>query len=493
MLRTGVALTALAAAIVGTAEAQVACESMKGFAAPDVRITAAAPATTPVPLCKVDGVIGKEINFSIWLPEAWNGKFVMGGQGGYAGRVDSQALGMGALEKGYAVAGTDTGHVGPGGGTDGSWALGDMERIVNYGHVAIHRVTETAKAAVKARYGRAAEKAYFAGCSNGGRQALMSVQRYPADFDAVIAGAPAQDIRGIIATFLTITRAMYPNPAQLATPTLSMADQQALQKAVLAKCDAADGLADGVLSDPTACTLDLRTIACQAGNQDGCLTAAEIAAVETITKGPMLDGKPYHVGFPYGAEGIARGGWGTWLVGQPDIAGPGRPTLAYGFGIDFLRYFVKQDPTWSYTTFDLSTFTADTQLLQATLSPMDPDLSAFRGRGGKLLMYHGWSDPALSALMTTRYVDAVMARDPSAAGDLRLFMLPGVLHCGGGPGPDRVDYLGALDAWAGGGPAPTELTAGFATGGGRKVCAHPKKAVFTGTGDGRGPDQFECR
>ena len=175
------------------------------------------------------------------------------------------------------------------------------------------------------------------------------------------------------------------------------------------------------------------------------------------------------------------------------MAGPGRPTLAYGFGLDFLRYFVKQDPTWSYTAFDVSTFTAETALLQATLSPMDPDLSAFRGRGGKLLMYHGWSDPALSALMTTRYFDAVMTRDPSAAGDVRLFMLPGVLHCGGGPGPDRVDFLGALDAWARGGPAPAELTAGFAAGGGRKVCAHPKKAVYKGTGDGRSPDQFECR
>ena len=128
----------------------------------------------------------------------------MGGQGGYAGRVESQALGLGALEKGYAVAGTDTGHVGPGGATDGSWALGNLERVVNYGHAAIHRVTATAKAVVQARYGRAADKAYFAGCSNGGRQALMSAQRYPDDFDAILAGAPAQDIRGVIATFLTI-------------------------------------------------------------------------------------------------------------------------------------------------------------------------------------------------------------------------------------------------------------------------------------------------
>jgi len=483
----------LLAGAAGSAQAQQACEAMRTFSAPDVRITAAASATSPVPLCKVDGVIGREINFSLWLPETWNGKFVMGGQGGYAGRVESQVLAMGALEKGYAVAGTDTGHVAQGGGTDGSWALGNLERIVNYGHVAIHRVTATAKAVVQARYGRAAEKAYFAGCSNGGREALMSAQRYPEDFDAILAGAPAQDIRGVIATFMTITRAMYPDRAHVETPTLSTADQEALQKAVLAKCDAADGISDGVLTDPTTCTIDLKTLACPGANADGCLSRQEIAAVETITKGPMLAGTPYHVGFPYGAEGIARGGWGPWLVGQPNVAGPGRPTLAYGFGVDFLRYFVKQDPTWSYTAFDLSTFTAETTLLQATLSPMDPDLSAFRGRGGKLLMYHGWSDPALSALMTTRYFDAVMTRDPSAAGDVRLFMLPGVLHCAGGPGPDRVDFLGALDAWARGGPAPAELTAGFAAGGGRKVCAHPKKAFFTGSGDGKSPDQFECR
>ena len=304
---------------------------MTGFTAPDVRITAAARAATPVRLCKVDGVIGREIHFALWLPETWNGKFVMGGQGGYAGRVESQALAMGALEKGYAVAGTDTGHVGPGGGTDGSGALGDLERIVNYGHLAIHRVTATAKAAVQARYGRAAEKAYFGGCSNGGRQALMSAQRYPEDFDAIIAGAPAQDIRGVIATFLTITRAMYPDPAQVSTPTLSMADQQALQKAVLAKCDAADGLTDGVLADPTTCTIDLSTLACRAGNEDGCLSRDEIAAVETITKGPMLAGKPYHVGFPYAPRPspVAAGvrGWSvspTW----PDRAARAWPTAS---------------------------------------------------------------------------------------------------------------------------------------------------------------------
>lgn len=493
MVRSGIGAMALLAGLTGPAHAQDACEAMKGFTAPDVTITTTARAMSPVSMCRVDGVIGKEIHFALWLPDTWNGKFVMGGQGGYAGRIESQAHEMQALEKGYAVAGTDTGHLGPAGGTDGSWALGHPERIVNYGHAAVHRVTAIAKTAVKARYGRAPEKSYFAGCSNGGREGLMSAQRYPADFDAIIAGAPAQDFRGIIAGFIQITRAMYPDPAQVSTPTVSMADLQALQKAVLATCDATDGLADGVMTDPTACRFDLKTIACASGNQDGCLSPAEIAAVESITKGPMLDGKPYHVGFPHGAEGTA-GGWDAWLVGPSRAAGPGRPTLAYGFGSDFLRYFVKQDPTWSYKDFTLGTFTEETRTLQATLSPMDPDLSAFRARGGKLLMYHGWSDPALSPLMTTRYVDAVFAKDAAAKRDLKLFMLPGVLHCGGGPGPDRIDYLDVLDRWATGGAAPEELTAGFAAGGGaRKVCAYPKKAVYTGKGDGKSPDQFECR
>lgn len=501
MLRGTVCAAALAAGMTmaasGAAHAQTVCDAMKGFSAPDVKITAATPAASPVALCKVDGVIGKEINFSLWLPEAWNGKFVMGGQGGYAGRVESQALSMQALEKGYAVAGTDTGHAGPGGATDGSWAIGDLERIVNYAHAAVHRVTETSKAAVKARYGRAPEKSYFAGCSNGGREALIAAQRYPTDFDAIVAGAPAQDIRGIIATFMTTSRAMYPDPAKVDKATLSIADQQALGKAVLAQCDAADGLADGVMTDPTACKFDLKAVACKSGNQDGCLSSAEIAAVETITRGPMLDGKPYHVGFPYGGEGNP-GGWVSWLVGMNNVAGPNRPSLAFGFAYDFLRYFVKQDPNWSYQDFDLATFTEETKALQATISPTSPDLSAFRNNGGKLLIYHGWSDSALSPLMSIRYYDQVMAHDATAKNDVRMFMLPGVLHCAGGPGPDRVDYLDAIDKWANGGAAPEELTAGFAPQangqtGARKVCAWPKKAAYKGAGDGRSPDQFECR
>jgi feruloyl esterase len=498
MMKWGVAAAALmiAAGIgAGSASAQVSCEAMKGLQFPDVKITGATQSTSPVPNCKIDGVIGREIKFSVWLPDAWNGKFVMGGQGGFAGRLESQAQAMGALQKGYAMAGTDTGHSAPG-AADGGWAAGDMERIINYAHVAIHRTTEVSKATVRARYGRPAEKSYFAGCSNGGREAMMSAQRYPDDFNGIVAGAPALNFMGITASFITITQKMFPDPKNLNTPTLDKPARDTLAKAVLEKCDALDGLKDGIMTDPRKCDFDVKTIACKGGKKDGCLTPPQIAAVDAIIKGPQLNGKQFAVGYPYGGE-VNDAGWGTWLAGRKDGIGPGRPSLAYGFSTDFMRYFLKQDPNWNYPMFTpaaMASLPKDMEALQKTMSPLDPDLSAFRKQGGKLLMYHGWSDPALSPNMSTKYVDEVYAKDATAKNDVRLFMLPGVLHCQGGPGPDRVDALDIIDKWANGGAAPDEVTASFATGGGaRKVCAYPKAAAYKGTGDGRAPDQFECK
>lgn len=492
MIRTGVALAALAFAMAGTAHAQVACESLKGFTAPDVKITAAAAATTPVPLCKIDGVVGKEINFSVWLPDAWNGKFVMGGQGGFAGRVESQAMGMNALQRGYAIAGTDTGHTGPAGATDGAWALGNMERVANYAHAAIHRVTATSKSVMQARYGRWPDKTYFAGCSNGGRQALQMAQRYPDDFDGIIAGAPAINFQGVTATFATVTQKMYPDPKKLDAPILDKPARDLISKSVLDACDSADGLKDNFLGDPRSCKFDVKTLACKGGKKDGCLTQPQIAAVDVILKGPQLNGKQYAVGFPYGGE-FNDAGWGSWLAGRKDGAGPGRPSLAYGFSTDFMRYFLKQDPNWNHGQFNLATLNDEMKMLQATLSPTSPDLAAFRAKGGKLLMYHGWSDSALSPNMSTDWVDKVYANDAGAKADVRLFMLPGVMHCAGGPGPDRLDTLDALDKWVTSKSAPDELNAGFASGGARKVCAWPKNAAYKGTGDGKSPDQFDCK
>ena len=491
MVRT-LAVSTIAIAMAGAAQAQIACESLQGFRAPDVKITKATPATTPVPLCKIDGVIGKEIGFSVWLPDAWNGKFVMGGQGGFAGRVESQAMTMQALQKGYATAGTDTGHSSPPRGIDGAWASGDYERVANYAHAAIHRTSETAKALLVARYGRPTERAYFAGCSNGGRQALQMAQRYPDDFDGIIAGAPAIDFQGITAAFSTITQKMYPDPKKIETPVLDKPARDILAKAVMDKCDALDGLKDGIMNDPRACSFEAKTLQCKSGKKDGCLTPAQVAAVDAIVKGPMLNGKPFHVAFPYGGE-QTEGDWGTWLAGSKDRIGAGQPSLAYGFSIEFMRYFVKMDPTWDHSRTNLATLPGEMKTLNATLSPTNADLSAFRTSGGKLLMYHGWSDSALSPLMSTSYVDRVYAHDATARNDVRMFMLPAVGHCAGGPGPDRVDYLDALDNWVTSSKAPDELTANFASSGGRKVCAYPNKQTYTGTGDGKSPEHFTCK
>ncbi len=489
-LMTGVALAMLTT---GVANAQVACESLKGYLAPDVKITSATAATSPVPLCKIDGVVGKEINFSVWLPDAWNGKFVMGGQGGFAGRVENQTLGMGVLQKGYATAGTDTGHNGPAGATDGAWAMGDMERIVNYAHAAIHRVTATSKSLVQSRYGRAPEKSYFAGCSNGGREALQAAQRYPNDFDGIIAGAPATDFLNITGGFSNITQKMYPDPKKLDSPVLDKPARDTLSKAVLDKCDALDGLKDGIMADPRACTFDVKTIQCKTGKKDNCLTPQQVGAVEAIVSPPLAkNGKPFYLAYPYGGE-TNDAGWGTWLAGRKDGIGPGQPSLAFGFSGGFMRYFLTQDPTWDHSRTNLATLPGEMKALQATMSPTNPDLSAFRGHGGKLLMYHGWSDSALSPFMSINYLDKVYANDATAKSDVRMFMLPAVGHCQGGPGPDRVDYIDALDKWVSTKTAPDELIASFPAGGSRKLCAYPKKAVFGGTGDGKSPDQFQCK
>ncbi|MBI1340983.1 tannase/feruloyl esterase family alpha/beta hydrolase [bacterium] len=485
------ALAMIAGASAGAASAAPSCDALVGLKMPDARITSAVEAATPVAHCKVTGVIGKETNFAVWLPKDWNGKFVMGGQGGFAGSVENQAMAAGALQKGYATAGTDTGHSAA--GSDGSWALGEMERIVNYGHAAIHRVTEVSKFVIANHYEKPADRSYFVGCSNGGRQALQSAQRYPDDFDGIVAGAPALDFVGVASAFIQVTTATYPDAANLDQPAINLADRKAIAAAALAKCDGDDGLKDGIIVDPPSCKFDPAELACKGANADGCLSPAELKVARAVLGGVSVGGKLLQPGYALGSED-KPGGWDLWLVGRKDGISRGVPSLAYSFGVGLMRYFVKQDPNWVPQGYDPANFEKDFGLIDKTLSAKNPDLSAFRSRGGKLLMYHGWSDAALTPNMSTRYISRVYDFDQTARNDVRLFMLPGVLHCAGGPGPDRVDVIDAIDAWVAGGPAPDSLNAGFATGGGgRKVCPYPQKAVFKGQGDGRSPDQFECR
>ncbi|MEM9409412.1 MAG: tannase/feruloyl esterase family alpha/beta hydrolase, partial [Acidobacteriota bacterium] len=377
---------------------------------------------------------------------------------------------------------------------DGSWALHDLEAIANYGHVAIHRVTEVSKAMIAAHYDKSPETSFFLGCSNGGRQALQEAQRYPEDFDVILAGAPALDFDGLAAAFLYITQRMYPDMEDLSTPVVTREDRTLLRQAILDRCDGRDDLEDQILADPNACDFDTASLACGEGTSEGCLTPQKLAAIDAIYDGPRsANGEPLHVGFPFGAEDVELNGWGSWLVGRENGAGPGVPNAAFGFGTGLAKYFVYQRPEWSYEGYGFETWGKDTLAVQKTLNADSPDLDAFRARGGKLLMFHGWSDSALSANMSIDYVKRVYDRDASAQDDVRLFMMPGVLHCFGGKGPSRVDWLDAMEQWHETGAAPQELDAEFlAGGGGRKLCAWPKQAIFSGSDD-RSPESFECR
>jgi pimeloyl-ACP methyl ester carboxylesterase len=446
----------------------VDCEALEALALPDVVVNTATIVEEPAPHCKVTGTIGGVIGFSVWLPEDWNGRFLMGGSGGFVAPEDNQALrgDSDLLESGYATASTDTGH--RAGTFDGSWALNDLEAIVNYGHLATHRATVTSKAIVAARYGQPATTSFFFGCSNGGRQGLQAAQRYPDDFDAIIAGAPALDFTGAVSSLLQIASRMHPDPTDLDIPVVSLQDRQRLRAAIEAQCDGSDGVEDGILQDPLACDFDPASLACSTDEAEACLDAEAVEAIRTVYQGPTAGAQALHVGFPFGAEATDINGWGSWLTGDSADGSPSwtaslglGPSAAFAFGMGVMRYFAHHDPDWSYVGYDWNRYEDDTRLLAATLNADNPDLSAFRERGGKLLMYHGWSDVALSAHMSIDYLERVYELDPSAREDVRLFMMPGVLHCSGGPGPSQVDFVAALEAWHRSGEAPSELTASY--------------------------------
>jgi feruloyl esterase len=478
---------------------------------PDVRLTSVTPESVPVPHCKVAGVIGNEIGFELLLPEVWNGKFVMGGGGGFVGSIINAALAYGALQKGYATVGTDTGHQGS--ALDASWALHHFERVVNFGHAAVHRTAVTAQALTASYYERAPSRKYFLGCSRGGGQALMEAQRYPDDFDAIVAGAPAYDWTGELGGRNTwLNQAMYPDPNDLTVASLTPEAVTLIGQAVLAACDLHDGLEDGVLNDPRLCVFDVASLRCQEGEEAGCLSVAQVEAASRVYQGLLIDGVEVVPGFPPGGE-LGPAGWERWLTGglavaavsefqrgvesNPDFPDPETPNAHFAFGNGVMKYFVFQDPDWDYSTYDFSTFASDVAAVSPTLDATDPDLDAFRARGGKLLMYNGWRDMALTPMGTIDYYEAVVARDSTAVDDVRLIMVPGMDHCFGGPGPSLVDWLDELDRWVETDEAPDQVTAHWVDDlmqpdGARLACAYPSVLEYDGAGDPRDEASFRC-
>jgi feruloyl esterase len=462
------------------------------------------PATDKLPAhCLVDGSVatsGNTVDFRLGLPAQWNGKFFFQGVGGFAGSMGRLDAG---LARGYASATTDTGHQGSS-GTDGSWALNNRPKEIDYGHRGTHVTAVAAKSLTGAFFGKAPNYAYFSGCSNGGRQALMEAQRYPDDFDGIVAGDPSFGALGYVRRAITY-QFMLASPDRVLPP----AKLDVLSKAAVAACDAADGVIDGLVGDPRLCKFDPGPLECKGADAPDCLTTGQVASVKAIYSESKTPNGERIFGFPVGHEG-GNSGWPLWITGRspaeqrPDgtmTFGAESPT-GYRFADGFFRYmaFEKDDPDYDWRAFDISRDLPKIATIAEILSPTDADLGRFQKSGGKLLLYHGWADPAISAYGTIAYYDkAVRKAGGKAAADnfVRLFLAPGMHHCRGGPGPDDFDTLTALERWVEKGEAPVKLIASKEAEGkvvrSRPLCPEPQRARYTGSGSIDDAANFRCQ
>jgi hypothetical protein len=450
------------------------------------------------PHCRVSGIIGRSTAFTAMLPKQWNKRMLMGGNGGYAGTINRSILAD--ATNGYLTVSTNTGHErSPGGGA--RWALNDPERQVDFGYLAVHRTAETAKSLAKAFYGAAPTYSYFSGCSNGGRQALMEAERFPEDFDGIVSGAPAAHMSRTGASFLKNTQAAFPDPSYFDHPIVTQASLDLLSAKVLAACDALDGVKDGILDDPRDCKFKLESLKKCPGDKAAadCLTRAQRSAIASIYAPARDDrGKVIYPGQTFGGENLA-GGWSIWITGRDTgfMRQLHVPSAQAMFVTEGAKYFMFSDSTWDYSRYKGSLI-KDSKRWVAMLDADNPDISRFAKRRGKLILWHGWSDPALNPLATIEYYKQVLARDPRAGEYVRLFMEPGVLHCGGGPGPSDVRWLKLVSDWVESGQAPEQVVATQADSTGRltrsrPLCAFPKRAVYAGKGSTDDASSFVCR
>lgn len=492
--------------------AQSVCNTESILSLPDVNIITVNKEREPAPHCKVVGVIGAEIHFELLLPDQWNGKFVMGGGGGFAGSIVNAAQDLfGALQKGYTTVATDTGH--KGNALDASWALNNLERLENFGHLAVHRTAVNAKALTKAYYGSNIDHNYFVGCSRGGGQALMEAQRYPDDFEGIVAMSPAYNwTHELGARWLHVAQHMYPDPTKIKTPVIDSEALKIIGVAVMNQCDAVDGIKDGILNDPRQCDFDVVSLACEQGSTGNCLSPEQIAAAQAIY-GDLEVGGQILRGTPFGAELPGKPlGWERWYTGgytpgknlefhegiDDQTPAPPTPNGTWAFATGIFRYFLYNNPDWTYAGYGFKDFSHKAARVARSLNADNPDLSAFRARGGKLIMDNGWMDGSMSAYGTIKYYESVIHHDPTAREDVRLFLRPGVTHCTSGPGPDVTDYLDAIDKWVESGKAPDQLPAQFRgsdfqpTDEGRILCAYPKIVNYDGKSNTRDAASFNC-
>ncbi len=483
------------------------------------------PPTTVPEHCEVHAIArpssDSEINFELWLPPAaaWNGKYQQRGNGGWAGGIPSWSL-ITPLARGYAAAATDDGHSTQLQTPDASFAVGHPEKLIDFGYRSVHQTAFQSKAILLAYYGRAAVRSYFHGCSDGGREALMEAQRYPEDFDGIVAGAPANNWTRHFTGFVWNEKALGDAPKTL----LPIAKLQLLQKAVLAKCDILDGVKDGLLEDPRICHFDPALLKCAGADGPDCLTAAQVEAIAKIYGGPVSPstGERIYPGYEPGTEADPSG-WSVWITGGVQSM----------FGNSFYASAVYENPKWDWHTID---FDRDLKLANTKAGPIlnsyNPDLRTFRAHGGKLIEYHGWGDGAIAPRDSIAYyenVESFLKQFPDPRSDnaqqpvqsfYRLFMVPGMGHCASGAGPNHFgnddipdpaawpqdadhDVVLALDRWVTQGIAPDQIIGTGKIGGDpkdpakgvkmtRPLCAFPKVAHFKGTGDTNDAANFAC-
>jgi feruloyl esterase len=479
--------------------AQPPCDQIKSLAFPgtvitDATVVAAGPyrpagaseqAALQLPAyCRIAATLkpssDSEIAIEVWMPATdWNGKFEAVGGGGWAGVISYGAMAL-ALQDGYATASTDTGHK----GGDAVFALGHPEKVIDFSYRAVHEMTVKAKAFMASFYGRTPRLSYWNGCSTGGRQGLMEAQRYPEDFDGIVAGAPANYQTHLHAWSVAVGMAALKDKPKDKESALAPADLALLHKAVLAACDTLDGVRDGLLTDPRKCHFDPASLRCRTSGEESCLTDAQVEAVKKIYA--PLKTQSGQLIFPSMMPGSELG-W-TVLAGGPEPVAVATGTF---------KYVARQDANWDWHNFDAD---KDTALADASdiINATSPDLRAFESRGGKLLMYHGWNDQLIAPENSINYYSSVLEKmGPNQDNWYRLFMLPGMQHCRGGPGPNQFNVMGAMERWRESNTPPAQIVATHVTDNRvdmtRPLCPYPQVAEWTGIGNINDAANFVCR
>ncbi len=472
-------------------------------------------AGTPA-FCRVKGSIqptsDSNIGFEVWMPTSgWNGRFVQLGSGGLGGSINYAQMAS-ELKQGSATAATDDGH--QGGGTDGSWAIGHPEKVKDFGYRAVHGTNENARKIIAAYYERAAKYSYFNGCSEGGREALMEAQRFPEDFNGILAGAPAHYWTSLLAAFDWNAQALDSPASYIAEPK-----RRAIEEAALSACGTQDGVIDKFIQDPQACHFDPAVLLCKGAESDSCLTSPQLEALKKIYSGPKAPGSRQQIspGYEPGAEaepGIPGISFASYIFGS----GPGQ-SLAAMFTTSFYGGFVFNDPKWKFNELNFDKDIATTEAkVGEILNAANPDLTAFKAHGGKLLHYHGWNDGSPPPLHSVNYYQKVvekMGGVGKAQEFYRLFMVPGMMHCGSGNGPNSFgnfldpvpasdpehNIFVALEDWVEKGAAPEQIIATKYDGDDpkkgvlitRPLCPYPQQAKWSGKGDSNRASNWVCR